>query len=70
MMEKAKHKVCCYCFVAAIQGSNLQALDLDKVCNMAGLVPGTMWKFLLGSTAGYKGDYHKVINGQLFTMVD
>ena len=34
----------------------------DKVGNIAGLVPGSMWTFLLGSTAGYKGEYHKDFN--------
>ena len=63
MMENAKHKSCHYCFVAAIQGPNLQAPNADKIGIMAGLVPGSIRAFLLISTAGYKRDYHKVFNG-------
>ena len=62
MIGKAKHKSCHSCFVAAIQSPNLQAQDSDKVGNMAKLVPGCMWAFLLGSTAGHKGNYYKVFN--------
>ena len=62
-MEKAKHKVCYYCFVAAIQSSNLQVPALDKGGNMAGLVPSNMLVFLPESIAGPKRDYYKVFNG-------
>jgi hypothetical protein len=55
-----------YCFFVEIQVLKQRVPDLVAVKNMTGLVPDSMLPFLPKNTAGYKGDYHKVLNGESY----
>ena len=58
-----------YCFAAAIQGPNPRADDNSEADeDKGGLVPGSLWVFLLQKKKDHQGDYHKVFNGANFSQ--